>query len=49
MALVKGWNRAQGGGTEPMSRERLDELIRSHGGPSKSIKKQASSKPKSKR
>lgn len=42
MALVRGWNRAQGGGVEPMTRERLKELDREYGGPSKSIRKQKS-------
>jgi len=40
MALVKGWNRAQGGGVDPMTRERFEELDREYGGPSKSIKQQ---------
>jgi hypothetical protein len=34
---VSGWNRAQMGGVEPMSRERMNELIKDYGQPSYSI------------
>lgn len=39
MARIEGWNRAQAAGPEPMTRERLDELVRDYGQPSKSIRK----------
>jgi hypothetical protein len=41
MAQVKGWNRAQLGGVEPMTRERLDELVEEYGAKSKSIRKKS--------
>lgn len=37
---IKGWNRAQSGGVEPMSRERLKELMTEHGDKTPSIRKQ---------
>lgn len=39
MALVKGWNRAQSGGVEPMTRERAEQLADQYGRRSKSIRK----------
>lgn len=34
-----GWNRAQSGGTQPMTREEFNELKREYGSPAKSIRK----------
>jgi hypothetical protein len=39
MALIRGWNRAQTGGVEPMTRERLAELEAEYGAATPSIRK----------
>lgn len=39
IATINGWNRANTSGPEPMTRERLKELMADYGKPSKSIRK----------